>query len=193
MDTKVKKSVKESVIEWIQTLDDEELIYELYYFKERHRKITQEEKQEYNRWLSELDYEPQLDMLSSIIASSPERDTIWNELSPEAGENLRTDEEFETTDIKHTSEQFWELVSNLKKGDELSREGLSEAEQKAIKQGLADVEAGRTTPHEEVMKDVKQWLNDMKLKQMKENIPELPEDMRAEIADFIMETLNRSK
>lgn len=42
------------------------------------------------------------------------------------------------------------------------------------------------------MKEVEQWLNEMTLKQMKEDIPDLPEDMRAEIADFVFETLNRS-
>jgi len=57
---------------------------------------------------------------------------------------------------------------------------------------LADAEAGRTVPHEEVMKEVNQWLNEMTLKQMKEDIPDLPDDMRAEIADFVLETLNRS-
>lgn len=192
MDIKVEKAVKKDVIKWIQALDDEKLLTELYYFKERHRKITPEEKEEYNRWISALDYEPQLEMLRSIIASSPEKDAIWNELSPEAQENLRSDEEVEKTDIKHTPEQFWDLVSDLRKGDNISRNDLSEAEKEAIEQGLADAEAGRTIPHEEVMKEVEQWLNEMTLNQMKERIPDLPDDMRAEIADFVLETLNRS-
>src|SRR5690625_405189 len=104
-------------------------------------------------------------MLRSIIASSPDKDVIWNELSPKAQENLHTDEEVEKTDIKHTPEQFWELVSNLREGDNFRRNDLSEAEKEAIEQGLADVEAGRTIPHEEVMKEVEQWLNEMTLKQ----------------------------
>ena len=35
---------------------------------------------------------------------------------------------------------------------------ISTAERQAIEEGLADVEAGRTIPHEEVMKRYEQWL-----------------------------------
>lgn len=46
MDNKVEKAVKKDVIKWIQALNDEKLLNELYYFKERHRTITPEEKEE---------------------------------------------------------------------------------------------------------------------------------------------------
>ena len=35
---------------------------------------------------------------------------------------------------------------------------ISTAERQAIEEGLADVEAGRTFPHDEVMKRYEQWL-----------------------------------
>ncbi|HLR31476.1 MAG TPA: hypothetical protein VK074_03235, partial [Fodinibius sp.] len=130
-------------------MDDEKLLTELYHFKERHRTITPEEKEEYNWWLAELDYEPQLEMLRSIIASSPDKDVIWNELSPEVQDKLRSDGEVEKTDITHTAAQFWDLVSDLREGDNFSRNDLSEAEKEAIEQGLADGKAGRTIPHED--------------------------------------------
>jgi hypothetical protein len=186
------EKARKDIIQWIQTLDDEELIYELYEFKERNREITPEEKQEYNRWLAALDYAPQLEMLRSIIASSPDRDAILSELSPAAQENIRVDEEVRITDLRDTLEQFWELVSNLKKGDELNREGLSEVEKEIIEQRLVEADAGQTIPHEEVMEELNQWLNDMTLKRIKEDIPDLPEEMRGEIADFVLKTLNRS-
>src|SRR5699024_5224591 len=192
MDINVEKAVKKDVIKWIKTLDDEKVLYILHDIKEHNREITPEEKQEFNRWLAALDYAPQLEMLRSIIASSPERDTIWKELSPAAQEQLRTDQEDETTDVQYTVEQFWELVSDLREGDKFSRHDLSEAEKKAIEQGLADGKAGRTIPHEDVMKEVEQWSNEMTLKQIKESIPDLPKDMRVEIADVVLETLNRS-
>ncbi len=92
------------MIEWIQALDEEELISELYYFKQRHKKVTPTEKTELNRWLSELEYEPQLEALRSIIASTPTPDVIWNELPPEAQDNLRT--EVEKTDLQYTPAKF---------------------------------------------------------------------------------------
>ena len=193
MDSKAKKAVKGSVINWIRSLDDEELIYDLYDFKERHREITPEEKQEYNRWLAELDYEPQLEMLRSIIASSPDRDAILNELSPAAQENIRVDEEVEINDLKHAPEQFWSLVSDLKLGEELNKEGLSEAEKEALERADEDIKAGRTIPHEEVRKRIDQWLNEMKVKRIKEYILDMPVDIRSKIADYVLETLNRPR
>ena len=83
-----------------------------------------------------------------------------------------------------------ELVSNLKKGEELSHRELTEAEIEAIEQGIADSKAGRTTPHEEVMKEVNQWLNDMTLKQIKEDILDLPVEMRADIVAYILKSLS---
>src|SRR5699024_1308859 len=193
MDINVEKAVKKEVITWIQALDDEKLLTELYSFTERHRTITPEEKEDYNRWISALDYTPQLEMLRSIIASSPAKDAIWNELSPAARGKLHTDKEVEKTDITHTPEQFWELVSDLRGGDNVSWTDLSEAEKEAIEQGVDEAQAGRVIPHEDVMKEVEQWLNEMRLKQMKESIPDFPEDMRVEIADVVLEILNRSE
>src|SRR5699024_11416161 len=53
-------------------------------------------------------------LLRSIIASSPDKDAIWKELSPAARGKHHTDKEVEKTDITHTPEQFWELVSDLR-------------------------------------------------------------------------------
>ncbi len=184
-------AAKKEVIEWIQALDDEELISELYYFKERHRKVTPAEKKEYNRWLSELEYEPQLEALRSIIASAPTPDAIWNELSPEAQENLRTDEEVEKTDLQYTPAKFWDLVWSLRESEKATWDDLSEAEKESIERGLADAEAGRTIPHEEVMKEIEQRLNDMKINELLGEIVDLPVNMRARLADGILETLNR--
>jgi hypothetical protein len=38
------------------------------------------------------------------------------------------------------------------------KSGLSSLEIEAIEEGLADIEAGRTTPHEEVRKRYEKWL-----------------------------------
>src|SRR5699024_12682490 len=109
MDINVEKAVKKDVIKWIKTLDDEKVLYILHVIKEHNREVKPEEKQELNRWLTALDYAPQLEMLRSIIASSPDKDAIWKELSPAARGKLHTDKEVEKTDITHTPEQFWEL------------------------------------------------------------------------------------
>ena len=42
--------------------------------------------------------------------------------------------------------------------DEDWKAGLSTLEQEAIEESLADIEAGRTTPHEEVRKRYEKWL-----------------------------------
>ena len=42
--------------------------------------------------------------------------------------------------------------------DEEWKAGLSRLELEAIEEGLADIEAGRTTPHEEVRKRYEKWL-----------------------------------
>src|SRR5699024_7470356 len=171
MDINVEKAVKKDVIKWIKTLDDEKVLYILHDIKEHNREVKPEEKQEFNRWLTALDYAPQLEMLRSIIASSPDKDAIWKELSPAARGKLHTDKEVEKTDITHTPEQCWELVSDLRGGDNVSWTDLSEAEKEAIEQGVDEAQAGRVIPHEDVMKEVEQWLNEMRLKQMKESIP----------------------
>jgi predicted transcriptional regulator len=42
--------------------------------------------------------------------------------------------------------------------DDEWKSGLSSLEIEAIEEGLADIEAGRTTPHEEVRKRYEKWL-----------------------------------
>lgn len=53
-----------------------------------------------------------------------------------------------------------ENVDMLKKASEGSDwwDEISEAEKKGIDRGIADSEAGRTTPHEEVRKTYEKWL-----------------------------------
>lgn len=120
------------------------------------------DKTDLNSWLSDLDNVYQLKALRSIIASTRNRDVIWNDLSQDAQENLYTDDEVEKNDLQFSPKKFWNLVWSLK---ESSTPGdwwdeISEAEKAGILRGIADLEAGRTTPHEEVVKKYEHWLEE---------------------------------
>ena len=65
----------------------------------------------------------------------------------------------------HEGKAFIELLKKMSFARVLGKEqeyewwnNISEKERQAIEMGLADIEAGRTIPHSEMMKRYEQWL-----------------------------------
>lgn len=68
-------------------------------------------------------------------------------------------------DNSHEGKAFIELLRKMSFARVLGKEQenewwntISEKERQAIETGLADIEAGRTIPHSEMMKRYEQWL-----------------------------------
>lgn len=68
-------------------------------------------------------------------------------------------------DNSHEGKAFIELLRKKSFAHVLEKEQdnewwttISEAERQAIEKGIADIEAGRTTPHNEVKEIYEQWL-----------------------------------
>jgi hypothetical protein len=184
------KATHNELIEWIQELEDEELISELYYFKLSNPRVNRAEKKELNLWLSKLEYEPQLEALRSIIASSPDPDKIRNELSPKAWENIHRDDYIKENDLKYTPVEFWNLVWSLRESEKFTWDDLSEEQKETIERRMDDEETGRMIPHEQVMKECMQKINDRRMKKLLEEIEELPAEMKSRLADKILQLID---
>ncbi|SMO38132.1 hypothetical protein [Fodinibius sediminis] len=111
------------------------------------------DKQELNRWISELENQEQLKALRSIIFNAQDPEGLWKELSKSAQQKIRPDTKVPKTEIHITIKRFWELVWSMRESSKpWSWDDLSEAEKAGIDRGIADLKAGRTTPSEEVWK-----------------------------------------
>ncbi|SHG49786.1 hypothetical protein SAMN05443144_13037 [Fodinibius roseus] len=115
------------------------------------------DKQELNRWISELENQEQLNALRSMIFSAKDHVGLWRELSKSALQKIGHDTGVPKTDIHLTNKRFWEVVCSMRESSKpWSWDELPEEVKAGIQRGKEDIATGRYYSNKKVWKEIEE-------------------------------------